>query len=58
MLSIGLVEVEVGKIAPDDYAGRYLVPRLPFDIVLFTPSPTRPDPCLVITGRHRIPSRI
>ncbi|MFI5299818.1 MAG: ChaN family lipoprotein [Polyangiales bacterium] len=49
MFTLGLIEVEKDKADPTDYAARFVTARLPFDVVLFTPSPTRTDPCAAMT---------
>ncbi len=47
ILSLGIVEVEEGKLEPADYTELYagLDGALPFDVVWFTPAQERADPC-------------
>jgi uncharacterized iron-regulated protein len=43
--SVGFIEVDPALTEPSAYASRYGVAKLPFDMVVFTPSPDRADPC-------------
>jgi uncharacterized iron-regulated protein len=43
--SVAFIEVAPGRTAPDDYAERYGVARLPFDLVWFPARADESDPC-------------
>ncbi len=51
VISVALIEVDPDKLKPSDYAGLFIVARLPFDYVLFTPAAERKDPCVALRKR-------
>lgn len=51
VLSVALIEVDPAKHKPADYAELFMVTRLPFDYVLFTPAAERTDPCVALRKR-------
>ncbi len=52
-VSVAMIEVQPGMLAPEEYGAVFAAARLPFDFAVFTPAAEREDPCKALEQRMK-----